>query len=141
MKTTYRLYNGFNDYLTQEGQRAGMRADKPYNVYLMIKALEENGTHGNVYRAEADHDPLIELITEEDGIHTSQLLTVKTYLRYETKAIQDLTGLKRSAVNDLLSEAGFTVSGVYLDSPKTIEEAQKVVSIIRTVITTIQATM
>lgn len=131
MATNYKFYNGITDYLEQEGRRAGLRADKPYNVYLMIKALEEAGTQGAVYNGE---QPLIELITEENETRTTELLTVRNYLRKESKFIRELSDLSKADINKLMRDSEAT------EQPATVEEATHSVNIIRTIISTIQAT-
>lgn len=130
MKTTYNLYNGISDYLQQEGQRAGLRADKPYNVYLMIKALEEAGTAGSVFNGE---QPLIELITTDDGDIIKEVKTVRQYLRHEKNFIQQETVLTRTEVNNLARQSGI------VENPSTLEEAQANVIAIRTIINTMLA--
>lgn len=83
---------------------------------------------------------LIELVTEEDGETTVELMTVREYLRKEVNAIQTITEMDTEELTSFLVALGLPVSGNAIELPTTTEQANNTVHTIRTVLTTLVAT-
>lgn len=136
METTYTIYKGITDYVTKESERSGINIKMPYGVYEIMQGIIDNGGKGATLTALDGQDPLIELVTTEDGETMSQLTTVREYIQMEAKYMKELK--EDLTPTNLYKLIGDELSPI--NTPRTVEHADEVVSRIRTIIEVLELT-